>query len=240
MKIKTNHKGVSLVEMMVAVAIMTFLLAGLQTTLLTAQNALDYSNTTGQLQQSVHQGLSRLALELNSAEAVMVTDSESRDTLKFVNVSSNYFYKYAVNDDDELEKQVIDASDESNVISTITIAPNIFSFDVQEPYDHSAIDVKIISKKRLKGNSEQCTLEESEPDCKNNPLLTDEMAKKITFRNNCYLDNQTQMEMAAIANAVEDFKEVNGSYPTRWTELGGYFSDLDKFERAYDVNFNLN
>jgi len=47
-----NNKGISLVELMVSIAIMTFLMAAVQTTLLTAQNSLNYSNTNGQLQQS--------------------------------------------------------------------------------------------------------------------------------------------------------------------------------------------
>lgn len=234
-----NNKGISLVEIMVSVAIMTFLMAALQTTLLTAQNSLNYSNINGQLQQSNSQGLSRLSLELNSAEALMVTDSGSNDTLKFVDVSSYYFYKYYINGDNELEKQILDASDESVVISTSIIAPNIFYFNV-ENYDVSAIDIKITSKKRLRGNSERCTLDDSDPNCENNPLLTDEMIKKIAFRNTCSLDSQTQMDMNAISNAMETYKKVNGDYPTLWSQLGSYFSNIDGFEQAYDINFNLN
>ena len=241
-----NNKGISLVEIMVSIAIMTFLMAALQTTLLTAQNSLNYSNTNGQLQQSNSQGLSRLSLELNSAEALMVTDSGNNDTLKFVDVSSYYFYKYYINNDNELEKQVLDASDESNVISTTAIAPNIVYFNV-ESYDDSAIDIKITSKKRLKGNSERCTLDDSDPNCENNPLLTDEMIKKIAFRNTCscalrdgILDDQKIIEMTAISNAMDAYKKANGSHPTLWSELGSYFSDIDRFEQDYDINFNLN
>ena len=108
---KINHNGISLVEMMVAMAIISFLMMALQSTLLVSQNSWNHSNSTGQIQQSISQGLSRLVLDLNSAESLLITDGGNQDILKFLDISAYNLTQYEVINN-QLIKQILDYTDQ--------------------------------------------------------------------------------------------------------------------------------
>lgn len=179
---KSDNKGISLVELLVSLLIGSFLMMGLYVTLLVGQNSFLFADDQGQMQQSLTQGISKLSWDLGHAVSIEITDAtegaggdiKNKDILKFKRVSwcqddnDDCYVKYYLNED-QLMRQIrssLDVYKRENVVAT-----NIQDFDIDQ-FDvvDNKISLQLTSEKWVRNNV-------------NNDSSQDTMGQTMAFRN---------------------------------------------------------
>jgi len=188
-----NNKAMSFVELLVSVAIATALGAGLMVGLSVGQNSFLFADTQAQLQQSLRQSLDKIALDLNHATSINITNGggiNGSDVLKFTRVSlcnsgdcqeKDWTYiVYKLNNDNQLIRQILDSSE--GLVKENAVAPYVSNFqmeDLEVDGDNSrilSVVIRLEAQKRIKGNEEN----------KYNPLFTGVTSQRVAFRNVFY------------------------------------------------------
>lgn len=126
-------KGFTLVEILVSIAILSFIVAGIYTVLNMANKTYDEDMGLVDLQQQARQAMDGMTREIrqNSSSDIIITDGDGTvgnpgPVINFKIPNSSYCFRYSLNSNHQLVREILICSPES-LLSQQALANNIDS-----------------------------------------------------------------------------------------------------------------